>query len=86
MPFIIPASSGYIFNISGNRHSLNICFFSWGDAAAKIDAARGSWPWSVFSLPSLWVLVVVSHGCVEGYADPFLRIDLSTDVSGLRSD
>ena len=45
MPVILPANSGYIRWINGNKRSPSICFCSCGGAAASIVAVRGSCPW-----------------------------------------
>jgi len=44
IPVILPAMSGYMLWISGNRRSPSICFCSCGGASANMLAVSGSWP------------------------------------------
>merc|ERR1719270_2835541 len=60
MPVILPARSGYILWIRGNSLSPNICFCSWGGAAANMVAVSGSWPgiwtaaWGMAAATTAW--------------------------------
>ncbi|WAR16306.1 hypothetical protein MAR_030900 [Mya arenaria] len=51
MPVILPARSGYIREMRGKRRSPNICFCSWGGAAANMEA-------SFFAIFSVVVLLI----------------------------